>query len=343
VGSVLSAPLVLKVADSTGAGIPGVVVTFTVSPAGAATVTPSPAITLNDGTVNLMVTLGNTAGPITITAASYALPNLTFSITAAASNTPSILENGIVSAGLSVPAVTMLSPNAIVTVFGSNFAPAGTAQAGALANGQLQTDVAGVCVEFGNVRAPIFSVFPTQINVQVPAVDPGNVAVQVVRDCDTPQSASSAPMNVTAQPAAPEFFYFVPSASGVNPIAAVNSLTGAYIGAAGLIPGATFTPAKPGDYITLFATGFGATKPSFPPGVLPSGVASVTAPVTVKFGGVTLDPSDILYTGLSSFAGLYQLNLHVPANMPNGDQPVVITVGGVASPAKAFITVQSGN
>ncbi len=39
----LAAPLVLKITDSTGAGVPGVVVTFTVSPEGAATVTPSPA------------------------------------------------------------------------------------------------------------------------------------------------------------------------------------------------------------------------------------------------------------------------------------------------------------
>ena len=33
----LAAPLVLKIADSTGAGVPGVVVNFTVSPEGAAT------------------------------------------------------------------------------------------------------------------------------------------------------------------------------------------------------------------------------------------------------------------------------------------------------------------
>jgi uncharacterized protein (TIGR03437 family) len=340
VGSILSAPLVLKIADSTGAGIPGVMVNFTVSPEGAATITPSPALTLNDGTVSLTVTLGSTPGPITITAVSYAVPNLTFTVTAASSNTPAILMNGITSAGLSVPPVDVLSPNAIVTVFGSNFAPQGTAVGGTLANGQLQTNVAGVCVEFGNVRAPIFSVFPTQVNVQVPAVAAGNVAVQVIRDCDTPQAAASTPENISAQATAPEFFYFVTNANGVNPIAAVNSLTGAYIGAPGLLSGATFTPAKPGDYITLFATGFGATNPSFAPGVLPNKTATVTAPVTVQFGGTTLDPSDILYVGVSQFAGLYQVNLHVPNGIAAGDQKLVITAGGVASPANAFITVQ---
>jgi uncharacterized protein (TIGR03437 family) len=148
-------------------------------------------------------------------------------------------------------------------------------------------------------------------------------------------------MNVNTQAAAPEFFYFVTNGNGVDPIAAVNSLTGAYIGASGLISGATFTPAKPGDYITLFATGFGATNPSIAPGVLPTGTPMVTAPVTVQFGGQTLDPSDVLYVGLSQFAGLYQVNILVPANTPDGDQKVVITVGGVASPVNAFVTVKS--
>jgi uncharacterized protein (TIGR03437 family) len=339
VGAIVPLPLVLKISDSTGAGVPGAFVNFTVSPEGAATISPAPALTLNDGTVSLSVTLGTTPGPITITASSNGVSNVVFTVTAQASDTPSIA--GIVSAGLSVPVVSAISSNAIVTIFGSNFAPAGTAQGGSLLNGQLATNVAGVCVEFGNVRAPIFSVYPTQINVQVPTVAAGNVAVQVIANCDTAQAASSAPTNVVAQPTAPEFFYFVTNTNGTDPIAAVNSLTGAYIGAPGLLPGATFTPAQPGDYITLFATGFGATDPSFPPGVLPSGTPTVTAPFTIQFGGQTLDPSNILYVGLSQFAGLYQVNIKVPANMPDGDQKLVITVGGVASPANAFVTVQS--
>jgi uncharacterized protein (TIGR03437 family) len=163
----------------------------------------------------------------------------------------------------------------------------------------------------------------------------------VIADCDTPQAVASPPVSVAAQATAPEFFYFTPKANGANPIAAINAVTGGYIGAAGLISGATFTPAKSGDYLTLFATGFGATNPSFAPGVLPSGTAAVTAPVSITFGGVTLKASDILYVGVSQFAGLYQVNLQVPAGVASGDQPLVITVGGATSPASAFITVQN--
>ena len=227
----------------------------------------------------------------------------------------------------------MLSPNAIVSIFGKNFAPAGTAVGASLVNGQLPTNLAGVCVEFGTVRAPIFTVFPTQVNVQVPSVLPGNVPVQVITDCDTPEAVATAPVSIAAQATAPEFFYFVTNANGVNPIAAVNSLTGALIGASGLLAGATFTPAKPGDYITLFATGFGATDPAFAPGVLPGATGSVTAPVSIQLGGVTLDPkTEVLYVGVSQFAGLYQVNLRVPDSVTDGDQPLIITVGAAASP-----------
>ncbi len=229
-----SAPLVLKITDSTGAGVPGVIVTFTVSPEGAATVQPTPAITLNDGTVTATVTLGTNPGPIAVTALTNGLPSVTFSLTELASNSPSIATGGITSAGLSNPQVKVLSPNAIVTIFGSNFAPAGTAQQAGLVNGQLPTSLSGVCVEFGTVAAPIFAVYPTQINVQVPAVVPGNVPVQVITDCNTAQAVASPPVSVAAQATAPEFFYFTTSASGANPIAAVNAVTGGYVGAPGI-------------------------------------------------------------------------------------------------------------
>jgi uncharacterized protein (TIGR03437 family) len=341
VGTSLAAPLVLEITDSSGAGIPGEVVNFMVSPEGAATVNPSPAITLNDGTVTAMVTLGSNTGPITITAQSFGVSNISFSITAKASNSPSIATSGVVSAGLSNPHVAVLSPNAIVSIFGTNFAPSGTAAKGGVVNGQIETNVAGVCVEFATVRAPIFAVYPTQINVQVPSVAPGNVPVQVITGCDTPQAVASPPVTVQAQATAPEFFYFTLATSGASPIAAINALTGGYIGPAGLISGATFTPAKPGDYLELFATGLGATKPAFAPGMVPSGLASVTAPFSITFGGVTLKPAEILYMGLSQFAGLYQVNIQVPAGLAAGNQPLAITVGGVASPATAYIAVQN--
>lgn len=342
-GTALTSPLVVKVTDHTGAGVSGVIVAFAVSPSSAATLSLPSAITLNDGTASTGVTLGGAAaGTVTITASVNGIPNVSFSITVTSPNAPAIANGGVESAGLSTPAVTTLAVNSIATIFGSQFAPAGTAlQIGPsdLVNGQVPTVFGGVCVTFGGQRAPIFEIYSNQINLQVPQVGPGEVTVQVITQCDTQQAQNSGTVTVQVQPAAPEFFYFTHTTNGHNAIAAVNAVTGGYIGAPGLISGATFTPANPGDYLTLFATGFGATNPPFGPGELPNTSAQITAPFTISFGGVTLDPSDILYVGVTQDAGVYQVNILVPDGIPPGDQPFIITIGGAASPSGAYITV----
>jgi uncharacterized protein (TIGR03437 family) len=208
-------------------------------------------------------------------------------------------------------------------------------------NGKLPTLFGGVCVLFGTTRAPIFAVFANQINFQVPQAGPGSVAVQVTTQCDTPQAQTSNPIMAQIQAASPEFFYFTHNANGQNAIAAVNAVTGAYTGATGLVSGGSFTPAHHSDYLTLYATGFGGTNPSFDPGALPNVAASLMSAYTITFGGVTLDAAHILYVGLSQFAGLYQVNIQVPDAVPAGDQPFVITIGGASSPAPAYITVAS--
>ena len=348
-GVALAAPVVVKVVDGTGAPVPGVIVTFTVNPVGAATVSPSPAITLNDGTASATVTLGAaSAGAATIVASATGVAgSASFSLTATSTTVPAISAGGIVSAGLSTPAVQALAPNAIATVFGSKFAPDGTAiQAGPqdLVDGKIPANLAGVCVGFGTswataVRAPVFGVYAGQINFQVPSLPTGSSTLFVTTGCDTPQAQTSTGVAVTIQAAAPEFFYFLHNGSGHNPIAALNALTGAYVGASGLLSGLTFVPAKPGDILTLFGTGFGATDPAFGAGELPGGAGQVTAPFSVTFGGMTLAASDILYVGVTQNAGLYQVNLRVPDGVPDGDQALVITVGGTASPPGGFITV----
>jgi len=342
--SALNLPLVVKVADRNGAPLSGVIVNFTASPATSATLGLPQAITINDGTTSTSVALGNAAGTVTITASVDGIPSVTFTVTAISATAPMISAGGVVSAGLSAPAVTALAVNSIATVFGNNFAAAGTAeQVGPsdLVNGNLPTSFGGVCVLFGTTRAPIFAVFANQINLQVPQVGLGPVPVQVTTQCDTPQAQTSTPIQAQIQSASPEFFYFTHNSTGQNAIAAVNAVTGAYIGAPGLISGGSFTPAGHGDYLTLYATGFGATNPPFAPGQLPNVAAPITAPYTITFGGVTLDQAHILYVGASQYAGLYQVNIQVPDGVPAGNQSLVITIGGASSPSSAYITVAS--
>jgi uncharacterized protein (TIGR03437 family) len=59
-------------------------------------------------------------------------------------------------------------------------------------------------------------------------------------------------------------------------------------------------------------------------------------------GDVKLNPEDVLYAGVSpGIAGLYQLNIRVPANLPDGDQALTLTLGNFQTPSLGFVTVKS--
>ena len=258
--------------------------------------------------------------------------------------TPAIASGGVVGAGLSVPAVTRLSPDGLISIFGQNFAPAGTARglAGAdVQSGSLPTNLGCTCVAVNHRLAPLLYVSPTLINVQAPIV-PGeaSAAVQVIANCGTTAETASSAQTVSAQAVAPEFFFFQQNSSGANPVAATDAVNGALIGAAGLLPGGVFTPAKPGEYVALYMTGLGQLDPPLAPAVLALLASPSAWPVSVSLNGVQLAASDVLYGGAApGFAGLYQVNIHVPTNAPDGNLPVSVAIGGVTTPAGAFLTV----
>ena len=99
-------------------------------------------------------------------------------------------------------------------------------------------------------------------------------------------------------------------------------------------------PAKPGDVITLYSTGFGPTNPAVAPGALATGITPTASPVTVMIGNLQ---AEVLYAGLSpnSISGLYQINVRVPASTPDGDIPVTASVGGAQSQSGATIPIKA--
>jgi len=94
--------------------------------------------------------------------------------------------------------------------------------------------------------------------------------------------------------------------------------------------------AKAGDFVELFAVGLGPTTPAVPAGQSYTGSAPTNNPVGLTIGG---KPVTLLYAGLTS-AGLYQINLQVPAGLGTGEQPLVVSVGGVSAQAGLVITLQ---
>ncbi len=113
------------------------------------------------------------------------------------------------------------------------------------------------------------------------------------------------------------------------------------MGAVGLIPGVSFTPAKPGDVLTVYGISFGPTNPATMPGVPPSSTATVDHPV-LTLGGVGLDTSKLPYVGVSpGIAGLYQINFQVPGGLPDGDYPLTMKLGTFSTPPGGFITIKN--
>ena len=350
-----SAKLTVSVRATYDRGSPaaGVQVTFTVK-SGSASVAPASVLTGNDGIASTVVTLGSEPGRVVVTATSSGLPALTFDLTVnAAVPASQITAGGVVGAGL-FPGKRTVAAGGIATVFGQNFAPAGTARTVKpedLVEGRVATMFAGVCVQVGETRAPVFAVYASQINFQVPAVAAGSsVPVRVITGCGVGTEVSSNAETVSIQAAAPEFFSFRPSADGRNPVAAVNAVTGALIGGAEL--GGPFTPAAPKDIIVVFGTSFGATDPVVAPGEFPTCSGSVKLPVTVTLNGRELPPADVLYAGVTpGNPGLYQLNLMVPHDTADGDLPIVLTIGNslffelaavlIGWTGKAYLTVRS--
>ena len=101
-------------------------------------------------------------------------------------------------------------------------------------------------------------------------------------------------------------------------------------------PGVNSHPAKPGDWLTIYAIGLGPTVPTVASGeAAPAGPLAWVSPLpTVYFGaGLVRVPAVPFYAGLTpNFVGLYQINVQIPTNAPRGSRvPLTLDESGVAS------------
>lgn len=275
---------------------------------------------------------------------------------------PSISAGGVVMANL-LPTVNQVSPRSIISVFGENFASGTTLFPTLDVNGDLDRILAGTCLEMNGERLPIFAVTPGQINAQVSDSQAlGSASFTVITDCDAPsalrseaRTLSRAPRALTSdaetatvEEATPVFFIFNPVASDGFIAARFNateSQAPVPVAPASSFPNDSFgpsRPAEPGDIVLLYGTGWGETSPSFAAGELATDAAEVlsSANPMVTFGGVLMDPADVIYVGVTpNSAGLYQLALRIPANAQPGNNQVVLTVYNKSTPTGPVIPV----
>lgn len=235
---------------------------------------------------------------------------------------PSIFAmNGLVHGASYQPAV---AAGSWISIFGNNLGPSTrTWNAADIVDGHLPSSLDGVSVKVNEQAAAVYYISPTQLNVEVPSNVSGTARVTVTG------TGGSASTSVNVQAVQPGFFVYPQSH-----VAAVRA-DGAYIGPANLIDGATTVPAKPGDRILLFGTGFGPTNPAVAAGEVVQNPAPLAGPVKIHID--TVD-AEISFAGLTG-AGLYQFNITTP-DLPDGDHAVTAQVGGVWTQSFAKLRIQ---
>jgi uncharacterized protein (TIGR03437 family) len=189
-----------------------------------------------------------------------------------------------------------LAPGSLADVFGSD----------------LGTDTA-IAVTVGGKPAKVTLAIPTQLVIQIPVdAPPGPAAIRV---------GNSAAFNITLSQYAPGLLSR--GGTGTGLVQAVHTQTGDAVD--------TFNPAAPGESLSLYAVGLGATSPVVPTGspapVTPA-VPTVAAP-SLTVGGIS---ASIQFAGVApAQTGLYQVRFTLPLNVPGGNQPMVLSIGGADS------------
>ena len=230
---------------------------------------------------------------------------------------PSYSAEGIVNASNYAPGP--FAPNSVLSIFGSGLAwsPQGLT-AGDIESGRLPTSLNGVRVYVSDQPAPLFYVSESQINFLMPTDQiAGRVTVRVVR-----QGVTGPEVPLTLVEAAPALFD-----SPLAPGYAVAQRWPEY----SLV--GPDSPVGPEDIVILYGTGLGRTEeyPSRPDEIpaLPGALKRLKE-LRVYLGGVPLDSSCILWAGLSpGSAGLYQVNLKLPADLPE-DPEIRVAIGDQA-------------
>jgi uncharacterized protein (TIGR03437 family) len=244
--------------------------------------------------------------------------NVTLNALAVSAGTPPLIS-GSTNAG---SFQQVYAPGMILAVFGSQLAP----QANAAPNAAVTNAVpfpytmAGVAATMDGEAAPLWYVSTTQWNIQIPyETAPGT------RDLEINNNGQVTNQSITVATAAPGVFT---DASGniSNGLPAVAA----------------------GQETVLYLTGAGAVSPSVATGAGPlagtalNALPSPSQTTIITVGGKPV-PTPLQFNAITpGLVGVVQVNFTVPAGVPAGRQPVVVTIGGVPS-ATVYLTVASAS
>jgi uncharacterized protein (TIGR03437 family) len=286
-----------------------------------ATVSAANVVTDANGRASTTVTLGAKPGDMTVSVIVGSLPVVTARFTVAG---PVLSSQSVTHSATA--AVGPICAGLLVTIYGSNIGPANLLVNSGGPDGKYSTSLGDTRVLFDGVPGAIVYVSATQTSAIVPYNVSGKASVQVVVEY---QGVASNPVTVAVASSQPGLFAADSSGSGQGAIRnednSVNSKD---------------NPIQRNHIVVLYGTGGGDTDPPGVDGLLANDVyPKMTLPVKVLINGAE---AEMPYAGAAPtlVAGVFQINVRIPAGTPDGNATVQVFVGDNKSPATITVAVK---
>jgi uncharacterized protein (TIGR03437 family) len=232
--------------------------------------------------------------------------------------TPAVAVGGVMNAASYYNG--SVSPGEVIVVFGAGLGTPALALSTVDAAGVVATDILGTRVLFDGVAAPLLYASSSVVSAVVPYEVTGAITRLQVEFSGTRSDVVAMPVT----PSAPGIFSL--DESGLGPGVVFNQ--------DGSI-NTVLNPARRGDIISFYATGFGQTFPAVATGRITGTnlpiVLMQPLPITVMFGNTK---GLITYDGPAPavIAGVSQVNVVVPKDAPFGATvPLNVQVGNTTS------------
>jgi uncharacterized protein (TIGR03437 family) len=254
---------------------------------------------------------------------------------------PGFQSSGIVNSA-SYASANAISPGGFFSIFGTDLADTTGDWGQSFTNNTAPRRLNNVRVLINNQESFVVFTSLGQVNALAPDNLPDGPVTVVVEN----GNLRSAVVQSTSRSVNPAVFRF--NAQNNRYLASTANDGSAYIappnlfGTGGALNGLAVRPARPGEFIVLYATGLGPTNPAVPAGQIPPARAggyplTNTSEIRLTLNGQTSTVRPA-YAGLSAFPGLIQIVFQVP-DLPSGDYETVMVVGGQSSPAAAFLPI----
>ncbi len=207
---------------------------------------------------------------------------------------------GVLNGASFAPVANPIAPGQFVTIFGTNLSTSAPIVAAAT---PFPLSLGGVIVTIQGRAAPIYFVSANQISALVPFATSGPTADIVIRQGNVESNRVVVPVSRTS----PGIYSL--TQNGIGPGAILKSDFSVV---------SSTNAARRGDTVLIYLTGLGALNPTLADGAAAptTSLLRVTEAVNVYIGGVR---ATVSFAGAApGFAGLYQLNVVVPASAPVG-------------------------